>query len=267
VKVAATVAVLWALTATVFAGPGKKDPPKKEAPKKDMPPPVVEPEPPATPFPPSSDPRRIVGILDVRVDGAPPEVGVQFQRDLEAKVDPKRYFLAPHVRMHDRMTSSTKWTEGCVVGDCLREVKVQTNADVVLLASLTGSGTSYGWVVTLVGTERGKVVGQTSERCDVCTVSEALDAATHATLMLLDHVPEDLHAETPVAVVVKAIDPPPPPAPAHHGVLGTALTVAGLAVAAAGTAYYFANSHDKNGLVIAGAGGGLLVGGVVTLTF
>jgi hypothetical protein len=257
---------LLALTATAIAGPGKKEPPKKEAPKKDVPPPVVEPEPPATPFPPNSDPRRIVGILDVRVDGAPPEVGVQFQRDLEAQVDPKRYFLAPRVRMHDRMTSSTKWTEGCVVGDCLREVKVQTNADVVLLASLTGSGTSYGWVVTLVGTERGKVVGQTSERCDVCTVSEALDAATRATLMLLDHLPEDLHAETPVAVVVKPIEPAPP-APSSHGVLGTVLTVAGLVGAAAGTAYYFANSHDKNGLVIAGAGGGLLVGGVVTLAF
>jgi hypothetical protein len=261
------VATLLALTATALAGPGKKEPPKKEAPKKDVPPPVVEPEPPATPFPPSSDARRIVGILDVRVDGAPAEVGVQFQRDLEAQVDPKRYFLAPRVRMHDRMTSSTKWTEGCVVGDCLREVKVQTNADVVLLASLTGSGTSYGWVVTLVGTEHGKVVGQTSERCDVCTVSEALNAATRATLMLLDHVPADLHAEAPVAVSVTPIESAPHPAHDNRGVIGTALTVAGLAVAAAGTAYYFAKSHDKNGLVIAGAGGGLLVGGVVTLTF
>jgi hypothetical protein len=258
---------LLALTATAVAGPGKKEPPKKEAPKKDVPPPVVEPEPPATPFPPSSDQRRIVGVLDIRVDGAPPEVGVQFQRDLEAKVDPKRYFLAPRVRMHDRMTSSTKWTEGCVVGDCLREVKVQTNADVVLLASMTGSGTSYGWVVTLVGTEHGKVVGQTSERCDVCTVSEALNAATRATLMLLDHLPADLHADAQTAAPVTPIEPAPPPARDTHGVLGTALTIAGLAVAAAGTAYYFAESHDKNGLVVAGIGGGLLVGGVVTLAF
>ena len=261
-----SVVGLLALTATAIAGPGKKEPPKKETPKPPQAPPVVDQELPATPFPPSSDPRRIVGVLDIRVDGAPPEVGVQFQRDLEAKVDPKRYFLAPRVRMHDRMTSSTKWTEGCVVGDCLREVKVQTNADVVLLASLTGSGTSYGWVVTLVGTEHGKVVGQTSERCDVCTVSEALNAATRATLMLLDHVPEDLHSETPVAVVVKPIEPEPAPHN-NHTVLGTALTIAGLAVAAAGTAYYFAQSHDKNGLVIAGAGGGLLIGGVVTLAF
>jgi len=264
VKIVATLLAVTTLWATAVAGPGKKEPPKKDPPK--AAPPVVDPEPPATPFPASGDPRRIIGILDVRVDGAPAEVGVQFQRDLEAQVDTKHYFLAPRVRMHDRMANSTKWTEGCVVGDCLREVKVQTNADVVLLASLTGSGTSYGWVVTLVGTERGKVVGQTSERCDVCTVSEALNAATRATVALLDHVPADLGGEPAVVAPAKPIEPPPP---AHqtHGVAGTVLTVAGLAVAAAGAVYYFANSHDKNGLVIAGAGGGLLVGGIVTLTF
>lgn len=246
------VLALLAVTATAVAAP-KKNPPAPAPPA----------EPPQQPFPTGADARRIIGILDVRVDGAPTEVGAQFQRDLEAQVDPKRYFLAPRLRMHDRMTSSTKWTEGCVVGDCLREVKVQTGASVVLLASLTGSGTSYGWVITLVGTESGKVVGQKSERCDVCTVSEALNAATVATVDLLEHVPADLGAPpAPVA-------PAPAPVHAEHAShkVGWGLTIAGLAVAAAGVAYYFANDHDKNGLAVAGAGGGLLVGGVVTLAF
>ena len=256
-----SIALLVALSATAVAGPGKKEPPKPAPP----PPPVVEQEPPSTPFPPSNDPRRIIGFLDVRVDGAPPEVGVQFQRDVEEEIDQRRYFLATRVRMHDRMTSSTKWTEGCVVGDCLREVKVQTNADIVLLASLSGSGTSYGWVVTLVGTERGKVLGQTSERCDVCTVSEALSAATRATLALLDHVPQDLRRDDTPAPV-KAPEPPPPEHQDHH-VAGGVLAGLGVALAAAGVAYYFANDHDKNGLALAGAGGGLIVGGIVTLTF
>ena len=48
------------------------------------------------------------------------------------------------------MANSTKWTEGCVVGACLREVETQTGADLVLLAALTGAGTSFGYVVTLV---------------------------------------------------------------------------------------------------------------------
>jgi len=255
-----SAAVLVALTATAVAGP-KKDPPKPPPP----PPVVVEQEPPSTPFPESNDPRRIIGFLDVRVDGAPAEVGVQFQRDVEEEIDQRRYFLATRARMHDRMTSSTKWTEGCVVGDCLREVKVQTNADIVLLASLSGSGTSYGWVVTLVGTERGKVLGQTSERCDVCTMSEALSAATRATLALIDHVPKDLRAGDAPAVV-KPVEPPPPVHEDHH-LAGGILTAAGAALAIAGAVYYFTQSHDTNGLILAGGGGGLLVGGVVTLTF
>ena len=262
-----SLALLALLSSTAIAG-GKASP--KPAPKTPV---AVAPappaEPPAKPFPSGTDHRRIIGVLDVRIDGAPPEVGAQFQRDLEAQVDNEHYFLAPRMRVHDRMTNSTKWTEGCVVGGCLREVKTQTGADVVLLAALTGSGTSFGWVVTLVGTNKGVVIGQESARCDVCTVSEALNAATLATIKLLSNIPEVLDGE---AVVVG-----PPPAKVyedkiatiHHTqkVVGTSLAVAGLAVAAAGIAYYFAQDHDKAGLAIAGVGGGALIGGVITLAF
>jgi len=208
----------------------------------------------------------------VRIDGAPPEVGAQFQRDLEAQVDIKHYFLAPRLRMHDIMANSTKWTEGCVVGSCLKDVKAQTNADIVLLAALTGSGTSFGWVVTLVRTDTGNVLGQKTERCDVCTVSEALSAATLATVALLSTIPDTLPDEHPKAVVA-----PSPTAPleakiatmeSSHRKLGLGFTIAGLAVAAAGAAIYFAKSpHPGYGLATAAGGVGLAVGGVVVLTF
>ena len=267
-KTAALIA-LAALSSTAVAGknPAKKNPP--------APPVVAAPAPPAPaeepvkPFPSGTDHRRIIAVLDIRIDGAPAEVGQQFQRDLEAQVDNEHYFLAPRVRVHDRMTNSTKWTEGCVIGGCLREVKTQTGADVVLLAALTGSGTSFGWVVTLVGTNTGVVVGQESERCDVCTVSEALNAATLATIKLLNSIPDVLEGEA------KPSGPPPEKifadklAAIHHDhkVLGTSLVIAGLAVAAAGAAFYFADHHDRAGLAVAGVGGGALIGGVITLAF
>lgn len=263
--------VLAALSSTALAGPASKSASRKQPPKSATPAPAAPAAPvePARPFPSGTDHRRIIGILDVRIDGAPPEVGAQFQRDLEAQVDNEHYFLAPRMRMHDRMTNSTKWTEGCVIGGCLREVKTQTGADIVLLAALTGSGTSFGWVVTLVGTNKGVVVGQESQRCDVCTVSEALNAATLATVKLLNNIPEVLDGEA------KPIGPPPTKlledkiSAMHHtqAVVGTSLVVAGLAVAAAGAAFYFAKDHDTNGLAIAGVGGGVLVGGVITLAF
>jgi hypothetical protein len=252
VKPAALVA-LAAMSTAALAGP---------KPKKD-------PEPRSKPFPSATDHRRIVGVLDVRIDGAPAEVGAQFQRDLEAQVDNEHYFLASRVRVHDRMTNSTKWTEGCVIGNCLREVKTQTGADIVLLAALNGSGTSFGWVITLVGTNTGAVISQESARCDVCTVSEALDAATAATIKLLANIPDVLEGEA------KPVGPPPAlplddkstGTQRSHNVLGATLAISGAAVAIAGAAFYFSQNRDKNGLAIAAGGGGLLVGGVLTLAF
>ncbi len=262
------VAILAGATSSV-AGPAKKgvkrEPKPESAIEAPAPPPAPAPEPPPAQLP--KDGRRIIGILDVRIDGAPTEVGAQFQRDLEVQVDNKHYYLAPRVRMHDILANSTRWTEGCVVGDCLREVRAQTGADVVLLASLNGSGTSFGWVITLVSTRMGTVIGQDSERCDVCTVSEALNAATRATVKLLSSVPDDLGAPSPVAPSTKPLEAEL--ADMHHTrrVAGTTLTLSGIAVAATGAAIYFAKDHSRTGLGVAGLGGGLLLGGVFTLAF
>src|SRR5262249_60418341 len=98
----------------------------------------------------------------------------------------------PRPGTREAMANSPKWTERCVVGQCLQEVRTQTRADLVLLAALTGSGTSFGYVVTLVRTDTGRVLAQEQERCDVCTVSEALSAATLATVKILNAVPERL---------------------------------------------------------------------------
>lgn len=255
----------------VGAGPVKKSP--KKEPRVEAP--VEAPPPPATP---ASDPavmqlpkdgRKIIGILDVRIDGAPTEVGAQFQRDLEAQVDNTHYYLAPRVRMHDILANSTKWTEGCVVGDCLREARAQTGAEVVLLASLSGSGTSFGWVITLVSTQMGTVIGQESERCDVCTISEALNTATLATVKLLNSIPDELGAPspTPAPSATKPLEARLEHQRHARTVAGTVLTITGVAVAAVGAAIYFAKDHSRTGLGVASVGGGLLLGGGFTLAF
>lgn len=257
--------------------------PHRETPKKDptkAPAPAPEPSrpPPAPPEPPKplpTDNRRIVGILDVKVDGVPPEIASQFQQGLEAQLDSKHYWLAPRARMRDLMTNSTKWTEGCVVGQCLQEVRTQTRADLVLLAALTGSGTSFGYVVTLVRTDTGRVLAQEQERCDVCTVSEALSAATLATIKILNAVPDRLPddgvedkaaldlATRPLETRIARLSEDGH----HHRALGVTFTVIGLLAAAAGTAIYMTQDHASYGLATAAAGGGMALGGVFTLTF
>jgi hypothetical protein len=214
--------------------------------------------------------RRIVGILDVRVDGVPPEVGAQFQKNLEAQLDSKHYWLAPRTRVHELMSNSTKWTEGCVVGKCLHEVNTQTGADVVLLAALNGSGTSFGFVVTAVRTDTGHVIAQESDRCDVCTVNEALTAATLAAVKIISAVPDTLPSEdaAPAPAPVMTAPAPAPDAPHHQSkAVGIALTVVGVVAGAAGGAIYAAKNHASYGLATAAAGGGLAAGGIVVLSF
>jgi hypothetical protein len=263
----ALAAAVMAQSTAAFAAPKSKKP----APPPPAPVAVTEPTPPPVPFPGANDKRRIVGILDVRIDGAPPEVGAQFQKDLDAQIDSKHYFLAPRARIHEIMSNSTRWTEGCVVGPCLRELRSQTNAAIVLLASLTGTGTSFGWVITLVRTDSGNVLSQRAERCDVCTVDEALHNATRAAVDLLSAIPDTLPDESPkvAASIARAPLDDAQVATLHHHrkVTGTALLISGLAIAAAGAALYYAESHASYGLATAGIGAGFVLGGVVTLAF
>lgn len=259
-------AILAALTTSAHAAPGGKTPapkPTKSTPQLSASEPVQ---------PPPSGKRRIVGILEVRVEGVPEEIERQFQSNLEKHLDSREYWLAPQDRLRELMANSTKWTEGCVVGSCLREVKTQTGADIVLLASITGSGTSFGHVVTLMRTDTGRMLSQDASRCEICTVNEALTSATLAAVKLLTSVPAQLPDEA--AEHSAALDLATSKLREEHRAtvrrqrrLGIALTVAGVLAAGAGMAAYLVMDRPPEALGGAGVGAGLALGGVVALTF
>jgi hypothetical protein len=227
----------------------------------------------AQPVPPGpDDKRRIVGILDVRVEGVPKEIERQFQSDLEEQLDSNEYWLAPEQRMRELLATSTKWTEGCVVGLCLNEVKVQTGAELVLLASITGDGTSFGFVVTLVRTDTGRVLAQEASRCEVCTVSEVLASATLAAVKLLISVPEKLpdeagEASAALEVATARLRDEHRGTRQHHRTVGIVLTLAGIVAAGAGITMYLAMDRPAAALGGAGVGAGIALGGVAVLTF
>jgi len=216
--------------------------------------------------------RRIVGILDVRVEGLAPDVAAQFEKKLEQQIDTKRFWLATRARMKQSMANSTRWTEGCVIGTCLREVRAQTHAELVLIAALSGSGTSFGFVVTLVRTDTGRVLAQEAGRCDVCTIAEAMNQGAVATVRILRDIP----AMLPNDDAVKAAQVDLAIAPFRTKLddvdhrwarLGTTMAIVGVIATGAGLALYFINDHADYGLGIAGVGAGLTIGGVVVLTF
>ncbi|HEU4615303.1 MAG TPA: hypothetical protein VFS15_24585 [Kofleriaceae bacterium] len=218
------------------------------------------------------DKRRIVGILDVRVEGVPKEIQRQFQSDLENQLDSREYWLAGEQRMRELMANSTKWTEGCFVGKCLTEVKTQTGADLVLLASITGAGTSFGYVVTLMRTDTGNVLAQEASRCEVCTVNEVLASATLAAVKLLTAVPDKLPDEAAeqsaaLDLATKNLQAEVRHAEGHSRAMGIALTLVGVVAAGAGMTAYLAMDKPTSALAGAGVGAGLALGGVVVLTF
>jgi hypothetical protein len=221
--------------------------------------------------PAAADKRRIIGILEVRVDGVPDDVKEGFQRGIEDKLDTKRYWLTNRARMKQMMMGSTRWTEGCVVGECLAEVRTQTGADLVLLAALTGAGTSFGYVVTLVRTDTGRVLRQSSERCDVCTVNEAMSRAMRATVDLLDKVPDKLPDETAEqsATLERAVGSVKQELAARerrNRRLGIALAVVGLVAGIGGGALYAQDQQTYAAMIMAG-GATALASGIVVLTF
>lgn len=232
----------------------------------------AEPPASATAAPQMEPQRRMVGILDVRVDGVPADVKAEFERGLESQLDTNTYWVSSRQQVRERMRFSTKWAEGCLVGDCLAEVRTQTGAELVLLAALNGSGTSFGYVITLVRTDNGRVLAQESNRCDVCTVKEAMTEATLATIRLLNAVPDTLPDEAAnqgaaIDIAVGKLVRRMRRDERSWNRRGLALTLTGIAVAAAGTALYLLDGEQDYALGIAAAGGGLAVAGVVVLTF
>jgi hypothetical protein len=223
--------------------------------------------------PPSNgDKRRIIGILDVRVDGVPPEIERQFQSDLEKQLDSRSYWLAPQLRVREMMANSTKWTEGCVVGPCLHDIRIQTGAEIVLLASISGSGTSFGYVVTLMRTDTGRMLDQDADRCEVCTVNEVLTTATRAAAKLLTAVPDKLPDESStareeVALATTKLEATHTASQRRRRTLGIAMTVTGIVAASAAMSLYFVLDRPTGALAGAGIGGGLAIGGIATLTF
>lgn len=219
-----------------------------------------------------ADNRRIVGVLDVRVEGVPDAVKDSFQHDIEDQFDTKHYWLASRDYMRQHLLRSTKWTEGCLVGACLTEVRAQTGAELVLLAALTGSGTSFGYVVTLVRTDTGRVVQQNSERCDVCTVREAMAKATLATVDLLNNVPDKLPDEAAEqgAALNTAVGKVRKELAAHdqHATrVGVVVTALGVAAAAVGAVLYSIDNGSRYAAPTAIAGGAMAAGGVIVLAF
>jgi hypothetical protein len=206
--------------------------------------------------------KKIVGILEVRVDGVSPTVAERFEAAIEEGLSSAELWIATRTRLREMLAGST-WSEGCLFGPCLAEVRRQTEVDRVVIAYFQGRGSSYRFVVSLVDTGTGRVRAQAAERCEVCTLSEALDAAVLATIGLV-------HEAVPGSFDGPGDAPPPRPrrVKATPGdrtqARRAALLVVGVGALAGGAGLYFASrDRDAVGYAALGGSGGLIAAGAV----
>ena len=205
--------------------------------------------------------RKIVGILDVRVDGVSSTAAERFESAIEEGLGSTEYWVATRKRMREILSNDAVWNEGCVFGPCLLEVKKQTGADLVVVAYFHAIGSSYQFVVSLVETTHGSVVAQVADHCDVCALSEALDAAALATIGLV-------HGAGEPGIAFARSGTRDAPATIHRSggkaMRRTALLLVGAAAIAGGTAVYYLHNdrNDKVGYSAAGAAAGLGLAGV-----
>ncbi len=203
--------------------------------------------------------RKIVGVLEVRVDGVSSTAAEKFEVGIEDGLSSTEYWVATRKRMREVLAGSS-WSEGCVVGPCLAEVKRQTNADLIVSAYFEGTGSSYRFVVTLVETTTGTVVAQVADRCDVCTLTEALDTAALDTIGLVNGA-----NDAPARALPRAARPGDD-AGVNRGRRASrraSLLLISGAVLAGGTAAYFFRTEKRDlGYAGVGAALGMGVGGI-----
>jgi hypothetical protein len=118
------------------------------------------------------------------VVGTSKTVADKLEKSIEDGLDNQGLKVAPRKRVAE-MLASSGFLEGCSFGPCLLEVRKTTGAQLVLVARITSVGPSYDLVISLLETEHGRVTSQVAERCEVCTLDEAISAATLAVIQVV----------------------------------------------------------------------------------
>jgi hypothetical protein len=127
---------------------------------------------------------EIVGILHFEADGISETVAQRFEQSIEAGLADNGFKVAPRKRLLELLGRSS-YVAGCRFGPCLEEVYRNTDIRLVLVGRVTAVGPSYTVLMTLLDTRVGRPTSQVVDRCEVCTVEEAMTGATLAVVELV----------------------------------------------------------------------------------
>ena len=130
------------------------------------------------------DEPETVGILHVAVDGVSETAAEMLENSLEDGLGNAGFLVAKQKDMAAKLEQSD-YFEGCLFGPCLNTVYEVTGVRLLLVARITGLGQRYSIVVTLIDARTGVPTSQATDRCEVCTVDEAVATASMTVIGLV----------------------------------------------------------------------------------
>jgi len=214
---------------------------------------------------------EIVGVLHLETEGVSETAAEKFETSIEEGLSGTGFRVAPRKRLKELLANSS-YVDGCHFGSCLNEVYRNTKVRMVLIGRIVSLGPSYSYVVSLLDTRTGHPMSQVADRCDVCTLEEAMATATIAVVELVskagamdpaeDRVPEDPQLCTREVAAVKKRN-----SDSRRITRRAAFFFLGAAALAGGAgAYFIATDRDERvGYAAAAAGGTFAVASATLL--
>jgi hypothetical protein len=202
----------------------------------------------------------IIGLLDVSTQGVSKEARDGFISTVENSLQMAGLCVGKNRALLDYLAESS-YVDGCFFGPCLQAVYRRTQVRRVIIARITGVGSAYSLMVSLVDTQSGKLISQEAQTCPVCTVDEALMQASNVVIeTVMDRIVPD---PSPIAVAPApvAVDRGPRNQKVAGRVAGVLLGVGLAAVAAGGV--LIGQDHDAAGSAMIGAGAGVALSGTI----
>lgn len=127
---------------------------------------------------------QLVGILSIKTRGVSEAAAEQFESEVEEALDGVGMQSIDREALRKRLQGSD-YMDGCTFGVCLAKLRAATGVPLVLVADIQGTGSNYGFVITLVDTKTGIPTSQVAQTCAVCTIEEAISTATLTTISVL----------------------------------------------------------------------------------
>jgi len=216
----------------------------------------------------------VVGVLHVSTVGVSERAAEEFERSLEEGLKLHGFRVDNRAKIQEYLVDSA-FIAGCLFGPCLRTIWQVTKARVplVLVARIEGQGSSYRFLISLLDTATGAPTAQIPTKCTVCTVEEAIAAATLAVVELVAGT-GDARVLDPRGATGKAQSDKEAEGSRSRAERGQSLRRvayllwgAGAATGAAAAALLSGDSSRNTGWALAGTGAGLVIGGTTLFLF